>query len=209
MLGVKPKPSQTFDGISIVPALKQSGPLAQEGIFCYFPHYNNNILAGSIPSAYVRSGDWKLIRLMYDGPHFAHRYELYNLKDDVGETNNLAAQMPGKVKELDALIERFLISNQAVLPKPNPIYNPLVGPWEPSKESRLAVRNSRLIVETLKGHPSLMTRDVPPAKGPLTLELRMRSAAKGPGRIFWATKGDKKAQSCTRRTLRELRRAGR
>ena len=45
-----------------------------------------------------RKGDWKLI---YD--YRKQKLELYNLKDDIGELNDLAAQNPAKVKELAGL----------------------------------------------------------------------------------------------------------
>jgi len=121
MAGLKPKEGQKFDGITIVPALTQSGPLDREAIFCYFPHAPA-VPDHTSPAVYVRKGDWKLIRIFFDGPGFSHRYELYNLKDDLGETTNLADKMPVRVKELDALIERFLRESGAVLPKPNPAY---------------------------------------------------------------------------------------
>ena len=54
----------------------------------------------------LRQGDWKLVR-MHDGPPREDPSplsdlavaELYNLKDDIGETRNLAAAHPEKVKE--------------------------------------------------------------------------------------------------------------
>jgi len=51
------------------------------------------------------------------------RFELYNRKDDISETNNLAARMPDKMKELNAPIEQFLKDTQAVVPKPNPDFS--------------------------------------------------------------------------------------
>jgi arylsulfatase A-like enzyme len=121
MTGLKPKDGQKYDGISIVPALMQK-PLGRNAIFCFFPH--NPAVAEHGPAVYVRKADWKLIRFFHDGPSFAHRYELYHLRDDIGEANSLADRMPDKVKELDALIERFLKDTNAVLPKPNPAYRP-------------------------------------------------------------------------------------
>jgi len=49
---------------------------------------------------------------------------LYNLRDDLGETTNLAARMPDKVRELDALIDAFVKDTGALYPKPNPDYRP-------------------------------------------------------------------------------------
>lgn len=43
----------------------------------------------------IRDGNWKLVM-----PHQASAYELYNLSDDVAETNNVAAKNPRIVQEL-------------------------------------------------------------------------------------------------------------
>jgi len=40
-------------------------------------------------------GDWKLIERYEDG-----RLELFNLREDIGERNNLAASKPEKAQEL-------------------------------------------------------------------------------------------------------------
>jgi arylsulfatase A-like enzyme len=49
----------------------------------------------------IRKGPWKLI----PGAGKKARAELYNLADDLGETTNLAAKMPDKVKELSELLK--------------------------------------------------------------------------------------------------------
>jgi arylsulfatase A-like enzyme len=57
------------------------------------PHYGNQ--------GGTRDGDWKLIRFFED-----EHEELYNLKDDIGETTNLVDTEPEKRAELSArLIE--------------------------------------------------------------------------------------------------------
>lgn len=43
----------------------------------------------------------------------------FNLRDDLGEKNNLAVREPVRVKQLDALIEKFLTDTKAVVPIPN------------------------------------------------------------------------------------------
>ncbi|MEO6785351.1 MAG: hypothetical protein ABI318_04385, partial [Chthoniobacteraceae bacterium] len=58
------------------------------------------------------------------GENGAHRYLLFNLRDDLGEKSNLAAQKPELVSELDALISKFLADTKAVLPVPNPAFDP-------------------------------------------------------------------------------------
>ena len=49
----------------------------------------------------VRTADWKGIRLEQDQP-----IELYNLKKDLGETNDLAAQNPELVQQMEKLMEK-------------------------------------------------------------------------------------------------------
>jgi len=56
-------------------------------------------------------GDWKLIK-RYEGKTF----ELFNLKEDIGEKHELAEKMPEKVKELDALLKNWLKETGAKLP---------------------------------------------------------------------------------------------
>ncbi|MFM7180411.1 MAG: hypothetical protein ACKO2G_02965, partial [Verrucomicrobiales bacterium] len=54
----------------------------------------------------------------------AHRHLLYHLGEDPGETKNLADDKPELVKELDDLIEDFLTRTKAVVPVPNPDFDP-------------------------------------------------------------------------------------
>jgi arylsulfatase A-like enzyme len=63
----------------------------------------------------VRAGDWKLIRSLED-----NTTQLFNLKDDTGENQNRAADMPGEVAELNQLLDGFLKDTGAALPKENP-----------------------------------------------------------------------------------------
>lgn len=126
MSGVKTKPGQKLDGESIVPLLKQSGKLKRKAIFCHFPH--NTPATGNIASTYVRYGEWKLIRFYHKGKGGNHRYELYNLGEDISETNNLAGRYPQKVKQLDKLIEEHLKETGALVPILNPRYDPNAKP---------------------------------------------------------------------------------
>ena len=121
-LAIKAAPEQRFDGSSILPALKGSG-LPGKTIFQYFPHYGT-VPDWLPPAVSVHRDDWKLIRVFYSGENGAHRHLLFNLKDDLSEKTNLAAQQPALVAELDALIEAFLKDTHAVLPVPNPAFDP-------------------------------------------------------------------------------------
>ena len=118
LLALKPQMGQKFDGISIVPALKGQ-PLDRKAIFTYFPH-NPPVPDWLPPAVTATESDWKLIRLFFQGENGAHRYKLFNLHDDLGEKNDLAAKEPQRVKEMDALIEKFLVDTKAVQPIANP-----------------------------------------------------------------------------------------
>ncbi|MDP6633699.1 MAG: sulfatase [Phycisphaerae bacterium] len=111
-----------IDGVDITPALK-GGKLDRKGIFTYFPH-SPPVPDWLPPSMSVHSGDWKLIRLFHGGRKGAHDYRLYNLAKDIGEKDNLAASHPEKVKTLDRMIENHIKDTKAVVPQPNPRFDP-------------------------------------------------------------------------------------
>lgn len=107
--------NQTIDGVSYAPVLQGTGPLNRDAYFIWFPHL--------VPGVSVRQGDWKLIRRFSERPSdYEGLHELFNLKDDLGETNNLAKLMPEKADALNTLIDRFLHESEALLPKPNPAH---------------------------------------------------------------------------------------
>ncbi len=135
-LGLKPAAGQRFDGISVLPVLRGE-PFERGAIFQYFPH-QDSILDWLPPAVSVHRGDWKLIRLFHNGEQGAHRYLLYNLRDDLGETKNLVAEKPELVKELDALITTFLADTKAVVPVPNPAFDP--AKYDPSLEGKAELR---------------------------------------------------------------------
>jgi hypothetical protein len=150
----------------------------------------------------VHRGDWKLIRLFHQGENGAHAYELHNLRDDLSETNNLAAAQPALVKELDALIDQFLADTRAVVPGPNPAYRPAAAAdsaaWTFSKDVKLVQTGGRLAITSVGGDPWIATPAIPAGKGPFTLKLRMKSTASGNGAVYFSTKakfGFKREQS--------------
>ncbi len=120
MVGLKPRLFQQFDGESFTPALRGE-PFERDTVYVHYPH-DWLPIAGNQPSTSVRHGDWKLIRFYCDNPDQSDRYELYNLAEDIGETHDLSAQRPKKVRELRLLMDRFLDETDAVIPKPNPAY---------------------------------------------------------------------------------------
>jgi len=119
LLGLQLPDDDRFDGISFAPVLRDaSARLAREAVFNFMPHDPWS----SRPGVSVRRGDWKLIRRFDAEPD--ESYELYDLREDIGETTNLARQQPDIVRQLDALIDGFLRDTGALVPKPNPAYEP-------------------------------------------------------------------------------------
>jgi arylsulfatase A len=92
---VKPEPRHKVDGLSLVPVLTQKGQLQRDAIFWHYPHYN----ASTNPYGIVRQGDFKLIESYEDG-----RIELYNLKTDIGEKDNLAVAQGDRGRDMHKLL---------------------------------------------------------------------------------------------------------
>jgi arylsulfatase A-like enzyme len=133
MTGAQPKEPVKFDGVNQTPALLGTGA-PRDTVVCYFPHYIK--ATGAKPATSVRRRDWKLIRFYCDGADQSDRFELYNLKDDIGETKNLAAAQPAMVQELNALIAGFHQDTGALVPAKNPAYDPHVKEPPPKAERR-------------------------------------------------------------------------
>ncbi len=124
IVGAKADPSHILDGESILPLLKQAGTLERDAIYWHYPHYHHSRPAGAI-----RQGYWKLIEFYEDGFYWKlieedGRLELYNLKRDIAEKNNLASKMPQKATELQQKLAAWRESVGAKMPTPNPDYDP-------------------------------------------------------------------------------------
>ncbi len=116
MAGAPLMPDQHKDGLSIVSLLKQkSETLDREAIYWHYPHYGNQ---GGTPGGAVRAGDYKLIEFYED-----HHLELYDLKNDIGEQNDLSAEMPEKTEQLKEKLHQWRKDVGAQMPKPNPDFN--------------------------------------------------------------------------------------
>jgi arylsulfatase A-like enzyme len=187
--GAKVPKGHVVDGVSLLPVLLGQGSLQREAIFCHFPHYAP--ATGTVPGVWVRKGDWKLIRFFCDNDDQTDRFELYNLREDIGETNNLADKHPELVRELNALIDRHLWETQALVPVKNPNYRPPVAGWQPSQDARLLLKDGMLIVESTGGDPFIFTNDVPKVQGTLVVKVRMASQSKGIAQVNWATEKER------------------
>jgi len=112
MAGLDPLPKQHVDGTSLVPLLKGKKSLNRKAIYWHYPHYGNQ---GGFPGGAIRMGDYKLIENYKD-----NSLQLYNLKEDIGEKNNLAEKMPQKVDTLRAMLHKWRKETDAKMPTKNP-----------------------------------------------------------------------------------------
>lgn len=196
--GVRLKQMPKVDGVNQLSAILGQKSV-RDTVYVHFPHgteAQEKNIPGFWPATWVRKGDWKLIRFYARNDNNSDRLELYNLKDDVGETRNLAAEKPAVVAELSALIDAFVKDTQAVVPQANPGFRKALAPggvagWTPSKDAAVAVKAGVLVVTSTGGDPYIATREIPAGKGPYTVEIRMKSDSHGAGQVFWATADDK------------------
>ena len=190
LLKLTPKTGQDFDGVSLAPVVTGTVDEAAENdlrnrpVFTYFPH-NPRVPDWLPPAVSVHQGDWKLIRIFHEGDAGEHRWMLFNLRDDIGERHDLANKYPERVRELDALIDRFLVETDAVLPTRNLKFDPAayrpemigkqlpkrtprskpasrtgrpsapVAGWSPSRDCRLALKDDSLVITSLGRDPYL------------------------------------------------------
>lgn len=195
-LAGQPQPDDhVIDGQSFAKVLTEGNDGAGRISISFFPYHNAGIS--------VREGDWKLIQRFVRKPdEYEGLVELFDLKNDLGETTNLAARMPKKVAELSKLIDAHFEKTGGLTPKPNPEYEPPLNRNAPKNAGRplthgLVPKQCR--IEPIDGGirvipqgkmPFLGTAQVRFA-GPITLHLSARSAdgAAGKGRIQWRIVG--------------------
>lgn len=112
--GISPPQGQFFDGLSLKPFFEQK-KLDQRPLFWHYPHYGNQ---GGEPVSMIRKGDLKLIYYWEDG-----HSELYNLKNDPGEQNDIAKKNPDLVDDLYTELSAYLHEVEANRPQLDKEFN--------------------------------------------------------------------------------------
>ncbi|MEJ7740338.1 MAG: sulfatase [Chitinophagaceae bacterium] len=108
---------RNIDGVTITPLLFGGNQLKRDELYWHYPHYHTE---GATPFSAVRKGDWKLI-YYYE----TLKMELFNIKADPGELNDLATKQPEMAKTLYEKIKSWKQKLGAQDPVPNPAYDPL------------------------------------------------------------------------------------
>jgi arylsulfatase len=98
------------DGVSILPAIK--GEKLPDRTL-YWEHEGNRA---------IRVKNWKMVSKSSEKAPYIGPWELYDLTTDKSEVNNLAAKNPAKVKELDAMYDKWAKANNVY-----PIYGTNMG----------------------------------------------------------------------------------
>jgi arylsulfatase A-like enzyme len=120
--------SHRLDGESLVELMKTGRGLAGRPIYQYSPFYD--LRWGLTPTASIRRGDYKLIeffgdRVDDDGLYIPGRHvELYNLRNDIGETTNLTKSQPKLAAELQEALRAWAAEIGAPMPQENSHYEP-------------------------------------------------------------------------------------
>ena len=107
LIGIEKPVDKLLDGHSLANALLKQEKMEERPLFWHFPIYlqayrvggdeSRDSLFRTRPGSVVRLGDWKLHQYFEDGG-----LELYNLKEDIGQKNNLASSHPEKLSEMIA-----------------------------------------------------------------------------------------------------------
>lgn len=139
---------QATEGTDLLPVF-QGDSIPERALFWYLPLYD--LRWASTPSAAIRRGDWKLIEYFgdsYDANqqyHIGNKSELYNLRQDIGETTDLADEHPQRTQTLRQELVQWIKSIPAEIPTSNPHFDPskaLLETKEKQSWNRVAPTNS-------------------------------------------------------------------
>lgn len=112
-----PPAEYPLDGESYVPQLltPATAKPTRDALFWHFPGYLGQGKGQwrTLPVSVIRQGDWKLLQFLEDG-----RLELYDLKADPSEANNLAAAKPEIARQLLGRLDEWRQTVHAPSPKP-------------------------------------------------------------------------------------------
>ena len=118
---------QKVDGRSFVPLLRGTGdPSHGRTLIWNYPHVWGNLGPGIDMNCAIREGDWKLIYSYKTGEK-----ELYDIRHDIGEEHNLAAERPDLVRRLSRKLGKRLRAMKAQRPTLKATGEPC--PWPDEK----------------------------------------------------------------------------
>ena len=107
--GIDSNVNYPVDGKNLLPLLKERKKLNNRSLFWHYPNFafhRDNRLGSAI-----REGDYKLLHF-YDNDSI----ELYNLRKDISETNDLSRELPQLALKLKNKLESLLKESGAAMP---------------------------------------------------------------------------------------------
>ncbi|MFV0507568.1 MAG: sulfatase [Bacteroidales bacterium] len=114
--GTKKPEYKHLDGLSLLPIA--NGITPNRNLYWHFPIYleggnkeTQDPIFRTRPGSSIRSGNWKLIQYFENND-----VELYNLKDDPSEKNNMATTAPEKTEELLKMLNKWRKETKAPIP---------------------------------------------------------------------------------------------
>lgn len=181
-----------IDGKSFAKVLTEGEEGTGQTSVSYFPYHGGGIS--------VRDGDWKLIRRYARKPdQYEGLVELFNLKEDLAESKNLASEMPEKVTELSKLIDAHFRHTGGLPPKPNPDFQRGTTSPKNSRSPTHGLVPKQCRIESIgggirviaQGKNSFLGTAQVKLDGPITLHLQARGidGKSGTGRVQWRTQG--------------------
>lgn len=102
---------QHVDGQSFVPLLEGKTGNKERALFWHYPNRWGPQGPGIGSTSTIRSSTWKLIYY-----HASREFELFDLENDIGETQNLANKAPEKLKSLAQELTDYLKRVDAQMP---------------------------------------------------------------------------------------------
>ena len=117
LAGVAPEANLSHDGKSLTGLLSGKSGIEERPLFWHYPHYNQH--PSSAPVSIVRRGDWKLIHFLE-----TDHEELYDLRNDPGEQNEISTLHPEAVSRLRSELNQWREEVGAEPMLPNPRYQP-------------------------------------------------------------------------------------
>jgi arylsulfatase A-like enzyme len=138
LAGAKLPKNQPVDGRSWVPLLSGRDALQDRAIFWHYPLYlaggtYNQVLPiqgtdrnywRATPCSVIRQGDWKLLQFFEDDS-----IRLYNLKKDIGETQDLAESESKRAAAMLETLKAWQRNTEAAIPtRLNPDFDPKFKP---------------------------------------------------------------------------------
>ena len=109
------KISDDIEGVDISPVTRGKD-INRGPIYWHFPHYSNHGMQS--PGGAIRDGDYKLIEYFENGS-----VQLFNLKDDIGELNDISKIEIEKTKDLKLKLKNWRVKVNARMMKKNPNYD--------------------------------------------------------------------------------------